>query len=337
MPLALVRDDVPPLACMHRARRIDRPPPPPRARPRSAPSDPLLRLPEMVSALLVSALLRQHTADLVAVFPAALPIGGGGMLALIGDRHGGLLAGSQWAGHDTPPPNFTLCCDYNGLSTAIGGDTVATMTSPTNGSCPIPPFAATGDATVELYLTTIGICNGSDCHLGGSPRHCDHGLTGKPSIEVLDPASMLSFAPGRRPYVHEASGALVVRAAPLAEMAPWLPPGGGPVRLQITATIDLPSGPRQLFPTPHTIAPGQITALPFNFAGWPSRVDAMVTCVVSVLSTGATVLTTNSSRLLQRFVPQDASETPGNLVQLDRHRRALLVDGEIFQGNGWYV
>ena len=284
------------------------------------------------------ALLRPVAADLIAVSPAVLSTKGGGTLTLTGDSHGGLLAGSAWAGQAAPPSNMTLCCDYNGLSSAIGGDVPATMSSSTSGSCPIPPFAATGAATVQLYLSTKkGVCDGSDCHLGGSPRHCDHGLTGKPAIQVKSPSSILLFAPGRRPYVNEDSGALVVRAAPQEGLAPWLPADGGRVRLQITATLDLPSGPRQLFASPHTVLPGQSAALPFNFSGWPDHVDAMVTCLVSVLSSdGSTVLKTNSSRLLQRFVPPP-SGTPGNVVQLDRHRRALLVDGDVYQGNGWYV
>jgi hypothetical protein len=173
----------------------------------------------MMLTLLASVLARQHAADMSAVSPKVLPMAGGGTLALTGDGHGGLLAGSAWAGHAAPPANMTLCCDYNGLSTAIGGETRATMQSATSGSCPVPPFGAAGTATVELFLTAEATCDkGAEkqCHLGGSPRHCDGGLTGKPEVEVKTPASILSFAVGRRPYVHETSGALVVRAETLA-------------------------------------------------------------------------------------------------------------------------
>ena len=86
------------------------------------------------------------------------------------------------------------------------------------------------------------------------------------------------------------------------------------MRLQITATlaIALPSGPRQLWTAPRTVVPGQSAALPFNFTGWPSNVDATVTCMVTVVSASGVLLKTNSSRLLQRFVPP-ASGTPGSL------------------------
>ncbi len=47
-------------------------------------------------------------------------------------------------------------------------------------------------------------------------------------------------------------------------------------------------------------------------------------------------MTTNSSRLFQRYVP-GPSGPPGGVVQLDRHRRALLVDGGVYLGSGWYV
>ena len=65
--------------------------------------------------------------------------------------------------------------------------------------------------------------------------------------------------------------------------------------------------------------------------------DATITAVVKVTSqSGSVLITTNSSRLFQRFVPA-ASGPPGSVVQLDRHRRAVLVDGAVYQGNGWYV
>lgn len=298
--------------------------------------DPTITMNFVATVFLVLHIVLPCVADLVTVSPTILSTTGGGVLTLTGDSHGGLLAGSRWAGHASPPSNMTLCCDYNGLSSAIGGDVEATMSSPISGSCPIPSFAATGDATIQLYLSTKkGVCDGSDCHLGGTPRHCDHGLTGKPSIQVKSPASILLFAPGRRPYVHENVGALVVRAAPPEDLAPWLP-DGGQVQLQLTATIDLPSGQRQLFQSPHTIVPGQRATLSFNFSGWPDHVDTTVTCHVAMISSaGSMVLKTNSSRLLQRFVPPP-SGAPGNIVQLDRHRRALLVDGDVYQGNGWY-
>ena len=291
----------------------------------------------MLIELALTALARLHAADLIAVSPTVLSTEGGRTLVLTGDSNGGLLAGSAWAGASQPPSNMTLCCDYNGLSTAIGGDVKATMSSATNGSCPIPPFAATGAATIELYLTSKDVCDGSDCHLGGSPRHCDHGLTGKPSIQVKSPSSILTFAPGRRPYVNETSAALVVRAAAVEDMEPWLPASAGRVVVHVTATLALPSGPKQLFSAPQAVEPGQTTALPFALGDLPGTVDAIVTAVFEVTSSssGAVLMAGNSSRLFQRFVPA-ASGPPGSVVQLDRHRRAILVDGDVFQGNGWY-
>ena len=49
------------------------------------------------------ALLRPVAADLIAVSPAVLSTKGGGTLTLTGDSHGGLLAGSAWAGQRPPP------------------------------------------------------------------------------------------------------------------------------------------------------------------------------------------------------------------------------------------
>ena len=102
----------------------------------------------VATIFLVLQILLPCMADLVAVSPKILSTTGGGVLTLTGDSHGGLLAGSRWAGNASPPSNMTLCCDYNGLSSAIGGDVKATMSSAFSGSCPIPPSAAAGDATI---------------------------------------------------------------------------------------------------------------------------------------------------------------------------------------------
>ena len=72
--------------------------------------------------------------------------------------------------------------------------------------------------------------------------------------------------------MHEDSGALVVRVAPLEDMALWLPASAGAVAVQLTASIGLPSGPKQLFSSPQTIEPGETKALPFEFTGLPTSV-----------------------------------------------------------------
>ena len=284
-------------------------------------------------------ILRQHAADLVSVSPSVLPTDGSTpTLHLMGGGAGGLLAGSAYAGNSSLPPNKHLCCDYNGLCNCpIGGDTRATLLSATTGTCVVPKFAAAGPTRVKLYLSDRADCQG-DCHGGGSERVCDHGLGGQADFDIVSRASILTFAPGRRPYVSEESGALVVKAADEKDIAIWFPNGTGPVHLHVTATLALPSGPRQLFAAPQAVKPGQSAALPFDFTGLPSRVEAVVTAVVTVKSirTGSVLMTTNSSRLFQRFQP-GPSGPPGGVVQLDRHRRALLVDGGVYLGSGWYV
>jgi hypothetical protein len=57
-----------------------------------------------------------------------------------------------------------------------------------------------------------------------------------------------------------------------------------PVAVQVTATLALPGGPRQLFNAPRAVAPGETAALAFGLVGLPDRVDAVVTAVVTVVS-----------------------------------------------------
>ena len=79
--------------------------------------------------------------------------------------------------------------------------------------------------------------------------------------------------------------------------------------------------------------------MPFNFSrSFPPQVSATVTATVTIsdAASGRVLTTVNSSRLFQRFVPA-AAGPPGGVVQLDRHRRALLVNGDVFQGVGWYI
>ena len=70
---------------------------------------------------------------------------------------------------------------------------------------------------------------------------------GKAYVQVKARSSVVSFAVGRRPYVSEASGALVVKAADEKDIAIWFPNGTGPVHLHVTATLALPSGPREQY------------------------------------------------------------------------------------------
>ena len=59
----------------------------------------------LLAAVALLRLLRPVAADLIAVSPAVLSTKGGGTLTLTGDSHGGLLAGSAWAGQAAPPSN----------------------------------------------------------------------------------------------------------------------------------------------------------------------------------------------------------------------------------------
>ena len=290
--------------------------------------------------LLALIITRSAHANLASVRPSILPTDGT-KLQLTGDSNGGLLAGSAWAGQSRLPPNKTLCCDFTGCSSAIGGESKGTLVSATSGSCVVPPFTATGEAQVQLFLSDSPDCHHSTaCKGGGCARTCVGGLAGKVHVQVQAKTSVLAWAVGRRPYVQEQSGALVVKAASVEDIAPWLPAGEASVdvQLQISASLMLPGGAKILFARPYTLLVGHAASLPFDFTGIPDQLSAMITTFVTVIShrTGHVLMKTNSTRLFQRFMPPSTGP-PGGVIQLDRHRRALLVDGDVWQGFGWYT
>ena len=188
---------------------------------------------------------------------------------------------------------------------------------------------------MQLFLSNSPDCKTStNCGGGGCDRSCKGGVTGKATIQMKRKASVLVFAPGRRPYVRELSGALVAQAAPVANFAPWIPAGvsGANTTLEITASLALPGGPMQLFAAPQILLAEETRSLPFNFTGVPTNISALITATVTVKSrTGQVLMVVNSTRLFQRYVPR--AEMKGGVVQLDRHRRALLVDGSVYQGS----
>eukprot|EP01045_Picozoa_sp_COSAG04_P002924 COSAG04_NODE_111_length_25781_cov_90.291761_22_plen_397_part_00 len=262
--------------------------------------------------------------ELVTIAPTTLPVEGGATLrfAVVGG----------------PLPSSGLCCDFNGDTAPIGGESPATPTAEGNGSCVVPRVNAEGAASVRLFLTN------STC-VGG---HRTAWLNGSAAATFK---ASLSFAPGRRPYVSETHGALVVRTSPAELIASWLPAAEpSALTLTLSATLDRGPGggpPLALFPQPRPVKAGRATALAFDLARLPAHIDAAVTAVLTVWG-GAShqerLLTINSTRLLQRFTASSGSGTSsngggsgGSVVQLDRHRRSLLVDGDVFQGVGWYI
>jgi hypothetical protein len=106
-------------------------------------------------------------ANLSGVSPKKLPQEGGTPLVLIGDSRGGLLAGSAWAGNATVPYNLVLCCDFDGDSAPIGGESVASLRSATRGSCIVPKVNASGAAAVRLFLSVQKDCQGDKGPGGG--------------------------------------------------------------------------------------------------------------------------------------------------------------------------
>ena len=102
------------------------------------------------AVVLLLLLLPLHVvADLVSVHPQVVPTDST-TLHPTGDGHGGLLAGTAFAGNSSVPAGKTWCCDFSGCSSAIGGETKVTLYSSTHGSCLTPNVTATGQTAVQL-------------------------------------------------------------------------------------------------------------------------------------------------------------------------------------------
>lgn len=266
----------------------------------------LLQCPQLASAA---------TPQITSVSPRELPIGGGQQLTVVGTGFGNQSAGG-WCRLETvgavgPISHSVPSWGYKGPSIEVFR---AVVHSATELTCTPPAVIVPGRVVLTV---TIGAATGPS-----SPPSCTYSSRSCPpgAPDVLEYISLVDVVIGRRPYVRgEAQGSLLVTTDPSLRGQ----------TLALSAT--LPGGHRwqwQLTPQNGT------DTLWFPLAAVAPIVNADMTVVIS----SGTALHRGNITIQRRFLraPPEGAPPLGVSV-IDHTTRQVLIDGEGFQGVGWYV
>jgi hypothetical protein len=131
---------------------------------------------------------------------------------------------------------------------------------------------------------------------------------------------LLDVAIGRRPYVKEREGHLLFRC------------NASVLGTAVAVTADIPSIPSARWHWTVTLNGSNV--LGFDLSALPATVNADLRIIVKATSAGKLPDVTKWRRFMRAPAQYAAGVEP---VQIDHHRRGLLVDGEPFLGSGWYV
>ena len=143
-----------------------------------------------------------------------------------------------------------------------------------------------------------------------------------PSLPIsMFPA--VEIATGRRPYIAEVNGSLLVRSAPSL---------AGDT-LQLTGALANCSSPAPLLSG--TVPAGTTTSLDFGLSSLPAAVLEELVVEVKVLRKGTVVMTLEKRKIFHR-APPPAADWTGSVWQVDHERRALRVNDLPFIGVGWF-
>jgi hypothetical protein len=186
----------------------------------------------------------------------------------------------------------------------------ATVLNDTHATCVAPIVAAPGPGLLSICLSRgVWLCNGA------------------PAAMRVSYFALVEAVLGRRPYLDEARGELLVTAHPSLAGQP----------LQIEASLGFASPAKRwtwmLTPTPAAL----VAALPLELTGLPETINADLRIDVSGLGAAAAGISklTIWRRLMRAPLPASASAAAA-AVQVDHSARMLRVGGVIFQGSGWY-
>ena len=141
---------------------------------------------------------------------------------------------------------------------------------------------------------------------------------------------LVNFAVGRRPYLSEATGNLLV--TPAAEL----------LGTTLTFTARLPcsghgtgnASATRTWTWPPVHIANQTIMLPFSLAGLPGSINNDIGLTVDGVPGWSKGQLTKWRRLMRESAPAPPTVDP---VQVDHHTAALLVNGRQFVGQGWYV
>eukprot|EP01050_Picozoa_sp_SAG11_P006328 SAG11_NODE_486_length_9027_cov_2.681452_7_plen_249_part_00 len=135
---------------------------------------------------------------------------------------------------------------------------------------------------------------------------------------------LFDVAVGRRPYINEREGHLLVRCnASLLGTA-------------VAVTADIPSIPSARWHWTATLNGSNV--LGFDLSALPATVNTDIRIVFAAAGSAVKLSGLSNVTKWRRFMRAPAQYAAGvEPVQVDHHRRGLLVDGEPFLGSGWYI
>jgi hypothetical protein len=265
----------------------------------------LLQRPQLASAA---------TPQITSVSPRELPIGGGQQLTVAGTGFGNQSAG--WCRLETvgavgPISHSIPSWGYKGPSIEVFR---AVVHSATELTCTPPAVIVPGRVVLTVTIGADGTGPTSSASCTYSSKSCPPGAP-----DVLEYISLVDVVVGRRPYVRgETQGSLLVTT-------------DGSLRGQTLAlSATLPGGHRwqwQLTPQNGT------DTVWFPLAAVAPTVNADMTVVIS-----GTALHQGNITIQRRFLRAPPTGAPPLGVSvIDHTTRQILIDGEGFQGIGWYV
>ena len=256
------------------------------------------------------------------ITPDELPVAGADALITVagsGFGESGTLASCRLASA-TPGSAWT----HAGYAGKTDLRVPATVVNDTTLTCIAPSVIAPGPGIISVAVD----CKAVPCALGNWGQH----VPWQPGLPWAEPArvsyfSLIDATVGRRPYVNESHGALLIAT----HKSLW---GSA---LTVTAELPTPGARSAGLHWTWTIRPrnGSDTVT-FPLAQLPRTLNAdlLIKASGAVAATGASLNFSKWRRLQRAAAPPPASVQP---VVVDHTTRSLRVDGELFIGLGFFV
>ena len=251
-----------------------------------------------------------------AVSPVRFPLSGGQPLVVTGTGFGA-EGGTAWCNFESigavgPLSHSIPRSGYKGPSIDV---VPARVKSETELTCNSPTVIVPGRAALTV---TLGNVSGPS-----SPEPCIYGKLCPPDVPgVVEYFSLVDVVIGRRPYIAEGQGSLLVTTDPSLRgkelLVSAVMPGGGP-GLEWHWQLKPQNGTSVLW---------------FSLSALSDTVNADLKIVVY----GEALPQKTNITILRRLLraPQSGAPDVGVSV-IDHTTRQILIDGRGFQGVGWYV
>ena len=243
--------------------------------------------------------------NISALFPAQIPIGASS--AVIG-------VAAQ------PGQSFlrTAVCQF-----AVGGTVSIVNSSFVNSSFVRCAFPSLGYAT---GTATLAVANELDPGVQG-------GAAAGNSLK-LELVALVTVSVGRRPYVHENTGHILLRPSGGSLRSPELAAGDSQShKCSIVARLNTSRMTLSNSSWVVDLSSQAVLSFPFSLNDLPATVQDAVRVTLSCPGLGFTI---NRYRDFQRFKPSGDSAAPSTVSQVDHLRRSILVNGEPWIAAGWY-